>query len=304
MDQTRISIGNDLEALQALEWLVDCGVDECLDDVAVDRFALYEQQMSEALSGTPMVGNTSLSAPDLSNTAGAAQRSQSVPVVQAAAAPLTAAPSLEGVYKICNEAKDLDSLKAALQEFPAFDFQTMAENIVFSSGHPRAEIMIVGDIPRDEDDASGVAFDPSGDVGGLLDKILTSIHLDRDQVYLTHLMPWRPPGNRSLTASEIATALPILERHIALVRPKYLWMLGGVVAQNLLGQKAGISKLRREIYQYKTQSAGLHEKLSDVQAFALYHPSYLLQTPLQKRLMWQDLLRFDAIRSEKTGQKP
>ena len=139
--------------------------------------------------------------------------------------------------------------------------------------------MFVGEAPGGDEDRVGRPF--VGRSGQLLDRMLAAIGLDRTQVYIANVVPWRPPGNRTPTPQEIAICKPFIERQIELADPDILVCLGGPSAQTLLGIRDGILKTRGGWFSYTT---GRRE----IRAFATLHPAYLLRQPLQKRLAWRD----------------
>jgi len=118
--------------------------------------------------------------------------------------------------------------------------------------------------------------------------MLASIGLDRTSVYISNILFWRPPGNRSPTDAETAACLPFAERHIALVQPKILVLLGGVAAKNLLRTKDGITRIRGRWTEY-TPYLG-RDDTPPIRCLPMYHPAYLLRQPGAKRQAWKDLL--------------
>ena len=155
--------------------------------------------------------------------------------------------------------------------------------------------MLIGEAPTAaEEDLEGKAF--VGADGELLDKIFAAIDLYRaaedaeSSGYLSHILNWRPPGNRSPNQGEIGVSLPLIEKHIMLVKPKILILCGSITAKTLLGRSESISRLRGSWHDYKPQTAELGYEGNAIPAIATYHPSYLLSTPLQKRAAWQDFL--------------
>ena len=181
------------------------------------------------------------------------------------------------------EATTLADLKRALERFEGCALRLTATNTVFGDGNPQAPVMFVGEAPGAEEDRQGLPF--VGDSGKLLDRMLAAIGLDRDSAYITNVLPWRPPGNRSPTAAEIASCLPFVERHIELVAPEILVMVGGIAAKALLGKTEGIMKLRGRWFNFET--AGM---VRPIPATATFHPAYLLRSPAQKRESWRDFL--------------
>ncbi|WP_198378908.1 uracil-DNA glycosylase, partial [Neoroseomonas rubea] len=178
----------------------------------------------------------------------------------------------------------LEELRAAIAAFDASPLRETATNLVFSDGDPASGLMLIGEAPGAEEDRLGRPF--VGQSGQLLDRMLASIGLSREAggFVITNILPWRPPGNRTPTDAEIALFLPFVLRHIALVRPRRLVLLGGVAAKALLRAKDGITRLRGRWHQVAVDGMG------EVPALATLHPAYLLRTPAAKRDAWADLL--------------
>ena len=151
---------------------------------------------------------------------------------------------------------------------------------------------MVGEAPGAEEDRQGLPF--VGASGRLLDRMLACIGLDRTSVYITNILPWRPPGNRQPNAAEIAACLPFAERHVALVHPKVLVLAGGTSAKTILGTTEGITRLRGRWIDHTIPGMA-----APVPTIAIYHPAYLLRQPAQKRDAWRDLL---AIKSRLEGR--
>ena len=183
----------------------------------------------------------------------------------------------------------LEQLREAMENFSGCPLKDLAQNMVFSDGNPRAPVMFVGEAPGADEDAQGRPF--VGLSGQLLDRMLKAIHLNRSQVYIANILPWRPPGNRQPTSTEIAMCLPFIRKHIQLIRPKVLVFLGGTSAKSLLGTTEGIMRLRGRWLPYDGgESPHPSSASSDPQALATFHPAYLLRSPGQKRQAWQDFL--------------
>ena len=163
-----------------------------------------------------------------------------------------------------------------------------ASNLVFADGAPEARVMIVGEAPGADEDRQGKPF--VGTSGQLLDRMLFWIGFSRaDSVYITNILFWRPPGNRTPNPSEIAACLPFVERHIALKQPDYLILSGGSSAKTLLGKTEGVTKLRGQWFSYQNP-----EMPTPVPALVTLHPAYLLRQPAAKRQAWRDLLAFKS----------
>ncbi|MCL4188706.1 MAG: uracil-DNA glycosylase [Rhodobacteraceae bacterium] len=179
-------------------------------------------------------------------------------------------------------AGDLVALAAAMAAFEGLEIRRGAKSFVFADGNPRARVMVVGEAPGREEDIEGRPF--VGRAGRLLDRMFAAIGLARDAgdparaLYITNVLPWRPPGNRTPTAEETALMTPFLQRHIALADPAILVIMGNTPAQALLG-RGGILGLRGQW----TAAAGRPAR-------PMTHPAYLLRNPLAKREAWADLL--------------
>ena len=190
-------------------------------------------------------------------------------------------PTDQEVMETAN-AKNLSELKAAIENFPHCDLKYGARNAVFSAGSPSAKIMIIGEAPGREEDFQGEPF--VGRAGQLLDKMLFSIGLSREArdaekaVYITNVMPWRPPENREPTQDEIDMMVPFLKRHIELVNPNVLVAMGNISCQSLIGRR-GITKIR-----------GIWAEAFGLPVLPMLHPAYLLRNPVAKREAWFDLL--------------
>jgi uracil-DNA glycosylase len=180
-------------------------------------------------------------------------------------------------------ADSLDALRAAMAGFDGSLLRETATQLVFADGVATSGLMFIGEAPGADEDRQGRPF--VGVSGQLLDRMLATIGLDRGRdFYITNIVPFRPPGNRTPTDAEIALFLPFIRRHIALVRPRHLVLLGGTAAKALLGARDGITRLRGRWHQIT-----IEENLS-LPALATWHPAYLLRNPAAKRDSWQDLL--------------
>ena len=190
-------------------------------------------------------------------------------------------------HKSINSCLTLEELKKYMLTFNGCDLKKTATQLVFSDGNPKSKVMIVGEAPGAEEDRQGKPF--CGASGKLLDKMLSSINLDRNTVYITNVIPWRPPGNRTPTENEISLMKPFLMRHIELVAPKILVAVGGSASKAILDIEGGILRHR-----------GIWKEIRLSKSFAIpiiatLHPAYLLRAPNQKKLAWEDL---KSIRSK------
>jgi DNA polymerase len=266
--------------LEALRWQVEAGADEAIGVAPVDRYA-------EAAAPPP--APVAAVVPATSRQDQAIQRPPQAPPAVAAPIPTTAASlSARG---LAGAARTVTELAEALAAFDGCPLKLTATNLVFADGNPTARVMVIGEAPGADEDRAGKPF--VGVSGQLLDRMLGWIGLDRNKAYITNVLFWRPPGNRQPTPAEIAACLPFVERHIELVSPDVLLLVGGASAKTLLARSEGITKLRGRWFQY--ESAGMSRPIP---ALPTYHPAFLLRQPAQKREAWRDLL----LLRERLGQ--
>jgi DNA polymerase len=175
----------------------------------------------------------------------------------------------------------LAELKNAVEAFEGCELKRTATKTVFADGNPLGRIMLIGEAPGRDEDREGLPF--VGRAGKLLDKMLASIGLDRTKVYITNVLPWRPPSNRDPTPEEAAACHPFLRRHIELAEPRLLVLLGAVPMRHVLGIQDGILRMRGRWEVFQTDVVAIPTMLT-------LHPAYLLRQPAAKRLAWRDLL--------------
>src|SRR5262245_51172962 len=192
--------------------------------------------------------------------------------------------AIESARDFARNAQSLEELKGALARYDGVSLRKTATNLVFADGNPKAEVMLVGEAPGADEDRQGLPF--VGVSGQLLDRMMAAIGYDRTTFYITNVCFWRPPGNRKPTEAELAAQQPFVLRHIELVRPKVLVLVGGSSAQMLLGTTEGITRLRGKWFDYR--SDGLD---APVPALPIFHPAYLLRQPELKREAWRDLVK-------------
>jgi len=254
------------DAASLLAWYVEAGVDLAIDDAPHDRFAVPAPPPAAPAAGTPP-----------------RQHAAAAPMAAAALSPEEAADSARS---LAATAESLDALRELLLAFEGCALKATATQLVFGDGTPDARVMLVGEAPGREEDRAGKPF--VGRSGQLLNRMLAAIGLERAEVYIANVVPWRPPGNRTPTPQETAICKPFIERQIALVDPDVLVCLGGPSAQTLLMQRDGILRLRGKWFDYQTQKR-------TIQALAALHPAYLLRQPSQKKLAWRDLRALRAV---------
>ncbi len=160
--------------------------------------------------------------------------------------------------------------------------QKNAKNLVVYDGNLNAKVMLIGEAPGRDEDEQGIPF--VGRAGQLLNKMLLAIKLRREDVYITNVVNWRPPDNRTPTDDEILEYLPFLQRQIDIVKPKFIFLLGGIAAKAILSTPLALRKLRGKWHEYK--SLNLEESILTI---ASYHPAFLLRSPQYKKHSWEDL---------------
>ncbi len=197
----------------------------------------------------------------------------------------------KSAYAAARAADTLEALRDTLSEFEGCPLKQTAKNLVFGDGPVGSRLMLIGEAPGAQEDREGRPF--VGQAGQLLERMLKAISIERSDVYITNILPWRPPGNRSPTDSEIGACLPFIQRQIELVVPEVLILIGGVSAKTLLGTNQGIMRTRGKWLEY-TPDGGLKA----IPARAILHPAYLLRSPAQKRETWMDLLEIQQKMSE------
>ena len=238
------------DAATALGWLAEMGCDEIIAETPVNRMAPPTRPETPAPQTAPVM------------------------------------PAAPGQHPALS-CQTLDDIVAALSTFDACPLKKTAANLCFADGNPRARVMLVGEAPGRDEDLQGKPF--VGRSGQLLDRMLAAINLSRqaevpDQaVYITNVIFWRPPGNRTPTEAETTMCLPFLHRAIELQKPDFIVCLGATPAQRLTGRSEGILKMRGRWLEARIAGR-------TIPLLPTLHPAYLLRQPAQKRLAWRDLL--------------
>ena len=268
------------DALAALRWLVEAGADECMADAPVDRFAPKPPATREDTSKTVRAEPAPAPRPAATNSPVASRERPTI----AASAEAVSLSTLPGMARaLAASCTSLEELKTALMGFDGCELKRLATNTVFADGNPSGRIMLIGEAPGRDEDAQGLPF--VGRAGQLLDRMLAAIGLDRTKVYITNVLPWRPPSNREPSPEEAATCLPFLHRHIELADPALMILLGAVSVRHVLGLTEGIMRARGRWESY--QGAGMGRA---VPVMPTLHPAFLLRQPAAKRLAWRDLI--------------
>ncbi len=254
------------ESKALLKWYIEQGVDETIGETAHSAF-------SELSAGTREASPVPAEA-KLTNLTTAKP-----------AAPLPSLQPIESIVKeaetIARSASSLADLKDAIMAFEGCSLKHTAMNTVFCDGNAEADLMLVGEAPGAEEDRQGRPF--VGISGQLLDRMLATIGHDRENSYIANVLPWRPPGNRNPTPHEINICLPFIRRHIELVSPRVVLLVGGISAKALLNTSEGITRIRGN---WHTLDLSGHI----IDTLPTFHPAYLLRQPAAKKRAWQDLL--------------
>ncbi|MBO9478409.1 uracil-DNA glycosylase [Shimia sp. R11_0] len=239
-----------------LEWQVELGATEAILDAPFNRY--------EAPKETPKA------------------KKAARPPTDAPAVPQPALDPVAEAKSAVKPVKTLEELRGAMHAFEHCQLKKGARNLVFSDGNPAARVMIIGEAPGREEDRIGKPF--VGPAGQLLDRMFEAIDMGRevplskDAIYITNVLPWRPPQNRDPKPDEIAMLKPFLERHVEIVAPDVIVLMGNISCMAVLDKK-GITRLRGQ----------WHEAFGKP-VLPMFHPAYLLRQPHAKREAWADLL--------------
>ena len=184
-------------------------------------------------------------------------------------------------YNDLSEIESLEELKSFVENYDKCELKNTSRSTVFCDGNSESKIMLIGEAPGNQEDIEGKPF--VGKSGKLLDKILDFINITRKNCYIINIIPWRPPGNRNPTTKEIRQCLPFVKKHIELVKPDILVLVGSISAKSILDTNLGITKLRGEWHTYK-------DKKLEIPSLPIFHPAYLLRRPTSKSLLMKDIL--------------
>lgn len=259
-------IANDWHAaLAALAWQVELGVSDIVGEAPLDRYDLPEP-VKAAPPPPPQRASAVAPMPE----------------------PVAASPdaAIHAASDAANSATSRDGLRDALAAFDLCELKKGARNLVFCDGNPNARVLVLGEAPGREEDLEGRPF--VGAAGQLLDRMFAAIGLSRNSpdpataLYITNVLPWRPPQNRDPSPDEIAMMRPFVERHIALVDPDVIVVMGNTPLQAILKTK-GILRAR-----------GTWAQALGKPVLPMAHPAYLLRKPEAKREAWADLLSLQA----------
>jgi uracil-DNA glycosylase family 4 len=266
------------DAAAMLGWLVDMGADEAVgsEPRSLHRTAANVNAGRDAM---PSASVQEFAPPPLSGAPILAKQATAAPPQNASVASAVAEAA-----RLADAANTLDALRAAIMAFEGCPLKKTATNTVFADGNPATGLMLIGEAPGAEEDKQGIPF--CGPSGKLLDKMLAAIGRDRETgFYITNTLFWRPPGNRQPTPEELEICRPFVEKHIALVKPRCLLLVGGTATKAILGESRGITRLRGQVFSYNNPLLD-----APIPTHVIYHPSFLLRQPVGKRQTWSDLL--------------
>ncbi len=242
-----------------LEWYLEAGVTETIGLLPLNRFNLPQERVllkKEIHADSPILTPP---APPPDNL-------------------------LSDALNRASRAQNEEELQKLLNDFEGCSLKKTAKNTIFGEGVSHPEVLFVGEAPGADEDRTGRPF--VGVSGKLLDKMMSAVGLSREKnSYITNIIPWRPPGNRSPSTAEVSLCLPFIQRHIELLAPKILVFVGGVAFNALLSRPETITRARGNWYSYQTTGLA-----APIPAIAIFHPAFLLRSPGQKKLAWRDML--------------
>jgi DNA polymerase len=264
-----------------LRWYADSGLDEVIGEMPVDRFAAPSRQQTAA----PSAPRPAAPAPPPRPSARQSGQPPAGPLPRAPV-PLESPQLVEDARQLARSCRTLPELEAAIRAFEGCTLKRTAKNTVFADGVAGAPVMVVGEAPGADEDRQGRPF--VGASGQLMDRMFEAIGMSRARdLYITNILFWRPPGNRTPTLAEQAMCLAFTRRHIELARPRILILAGGTAAKAILDTTDGIMRLRGRWVTLRLDEG------SELPALPTFHPAYLLRTPASKRQSWSDLLAID-----------
>jgi len=251
----------DQTALAMLQWQIELGATEAICETPIDRYS--EPAVAPKLKTTP--------------------NSNIQPVTEMPSIVEQSAPEVASL--MAAKCESLEDLRNAIGTFELCALKKGARHTVFSDGQPSARVMVIGEAPGREEDRQGKPF--VGEAGQLLDKMFGAVGMGRDHVgetalYITNVMPWRPPQNRDPSLDEIQMMMPFLKRHIELVAPEILVLMGNTACNAVLG-RTGITRLR-----------GQWQEFMGLPVMPMFHPAFLLRDASRKKAAWEDLQSIQA----------
>ncbi len=278
-DSPRISQTEQEALLAALAWQIEAGVDECLSEAPLDRFAEGAKAPVAVVAApaAPTVTPTATPIPARAASSGTAEGGD-------------AREAITEAGRIAAAARTLSDLHAAMAGFDGCALKKGARNTVFADGNPAARVIFIGEAPGREEDREGKPF--VGRSGQLFDRMLHAIGLDRraedpaKSAYITNVMPWRPVDNRDPSTDEAVMLWAFLERHIELAAPEIIVTLGKISSAALAERPIAITR-ERGTWSRPARAGGRPLLMT-------FHPAYLLRNPQEKAKSWRDLMSLRA----------
>ena len=273
-----------------LQIYIEAGVDEIISETPINR--LMRQIINEKIENLePKILPNQNSGQNITNKINTfdaisklAQRTQNSPMNNIEQQPLVAIKEIIATaQKMAEAATSLTELEKAVRNFDGCSLKKMATNTVFADGDPKSQIMIIGEAPGNHEDLQGIPF--CGDSGKLLNEMFKAIGFKRENLYITNTLFWRPPGNRRPTEDELLMCKPFVEKHIALMQPKLIVLMGATAMADVLKIHEPISKMCGKFFDYQNQYLQ-----TPIKSTVLFHPSYLMRQSSKKRETWLDLL--------------
>lgn len=276
------------QIIDMLRFHLESGCDEVLLETPVNRLEEPEKTAPQAHSAGPVIGQNTQQ--DQEDSPKVARKAAKAPIASAiTAAQVNQHPTFtmaeQQAKTLAASANTLEELAHNFASFDGCELKKTAKNLVFSDGNANAKIMLIGEAPGRDEDRLGKPF--IGESGKLLDKMLAAIGLDRNNVYITNIVPWRPTGDRTPTREEIALCRPFIDRHIELIAPQILLFIGGTASKTFLDTQDGISKTRGTWVNHISGANGPLQR--SIPALPIFHPAFLLRVPARKAETWSDL---------------
>ena len=279
---------------EALQFYLDNDLNEVISEKAQNHFLEKDPQKKAVEVVKPATVNNFVKPQYSTNEALStlAKKSQ-LPVVIEPAFDQQKFQSLNEIVALAKKsaaaAKTLPELRKAVENFDGCNLKKMATNTVFCDGNPTSKVMVIGEAPGNHEDLQGIPF--CGDSGKVLDDMFRAINMTRaENFYITNVIFWRPPGNRRPTDEELAICRPFVERHIELLNPDVLVLVGATSMTAILGIKDPVTQIRGRLMDFAPKF--LPRK---IKTFTIFHPSYLMRQSSKKKVAWQDMLALEQF---------
>jgi uracil-DNA glycosylase family 4 len=279
---------------EALQFYLDNDLNEVISEKAQNHFLEKDPQKKAVEVAKPATVNNFVKPQYSTNEALStlAKKSQ-LPVAIEPAFDHKKFQSLNEIVALAQKsaaaAKTLPQLRKAVENFDGCNLKKMATNTVFCDGNPTSKVMVIGEAPGNHEDLQGIPF--CGDSGKVLDDMFRAINMTRaENFYITNVIFWRPPGNRRPTDEELAICRPFVERHIELLNPEVLVLVGATSMTAVLGIKDPVTQIRGRFMDFAPKF--LSRK---IKTFTIFHPSYLMRQPSKKKVAWQDMLALEQF---------